>query len=48
MQRTKADDGTKRMILELQKINGKDYGECVRSDVHNAAHVYSCLFAVIY
>ena len=36
-QRRKAGDGTQRMVLELVKLNGKNYTKCFRDDLHNAA-----------
>ena len=35
--RVQAGDGTRRMVLELREINGKDFRDCVRQDVFNAA-----------
>jgi hypothetical protein len=34
--RTKAGDGTSRMVLELQKLDGKHYSECLPYDIVSA------------
>ena len=36
-QRVQAGDTTRRMVLELKRIDGKSYQDCVRQDVFNAA-----------
>jgi hypothetical protein len=36
-QRTEAGDGTKRMVLLLNQLNGKKFTECMRKDLFDAA-----------
>jgi len=35
--RVQAGDGTRRMVLELRELNGKDFRDCVRQDIFDAA-----------
>jgi hypothetical protein len=35
--RTKAGDGTKRMVLELRALNGIPFTKCIRQDLYDAA-----------